>query len=220
MKHPVVSSKGGTAAKRGIKLAKIEAVIFDLGGVLIDVHLEPLRRRLERRGLPDLAEEIRRQPQAALLNSGRIGPQDFYRWVEQRYALGLTFEEFREAWCSIFSPRPAMEELVRQLAGRVRLGLLSDTDPMHWGHLCRHYRFLELFPRPVLSFQVGAVKPLEVMYQAAAESVGTAAERCFYTDDLPENVEGARRAGMRAVLFESPAQIEQLLKEENLLETA
>jgi len=65
----------------------------------------------------------------------------------------------------------------------------------------------------VLSFQAGAVKPEAKMYQLAAESVGVPAERCLYIDDLPENVEGARQAGMTAAVFESAQQVQRVLKD-------
>lgn len=192
--------------------ADIEAVIFDLGGVLIGIDLEELRRHPEMEPWAPLIPEIRRQPETVLLNSGKISPEDFYAWMRERFALQGDFEEFRRAWCGIFTPRPQMEQLVRRLAEQRPVGLLSDTEPMHWEYLRRQYRFLEVFSRPVLSFRMGAVKPAAVMYQAAAESVNVPAERCLYVDDLPENVEGARRAGMQAAVFASAEQIEHMLR--------
>ncbi len=192
---------------------KIEAVIFDLGGVLIGIDLEQLQKEPETKDWARLIPEMRRQPETVLLNRGKMLPDEFYQVMRGRFSLSGSFEDFRRAWCGIFTPRPQMEDLVRRLAGRVPLGLLSDTEPMHWDYLRRQYGFLELFQKPVLSFKAGAVKPVPNMYQLAAESVGVPAERCFYVDDLPENVEGARRAGMRAEVFESAEQIQTVLKD-------
>lgn len=190
----------------------IEAVIFDLGGVLIGIDLEELRRHRETERWVEVIAEIRRQPETILLNRGRILPSDFYAVMKERFWLRGTFEEFARAWCGIFTRRPRMERLVQQLAGRMPVGLLSDTEPMHWEYLCRQYRFLECFQRPVLSFEMGVVKPAAPMYQAAAKSVGVPADRCLYVDDLPENVEGALRAGMQAVVFKDAEQVERVLR--------
>lgn len=192
---------------------KIEAVIFDLGGVLIGIDLEQLQKEPETKDWARLIPEMRRQPETVLLNRGKMPPDEFYQVMRERFSLSGSFEDFRRAWCGIFMPRPQMEDLVRRLVGRVPLGLLSDTEPMHWDYLRRQYGFLELFQNPVLSFKAGVVKPATKMYRLAAESVGVPAERCFYVDDLPENVEGARRAGMRAEVFESAEQIQRVLKD-------
>lgn len=196
-----------------MKSARIEAVIFDLGGVLIGIDLEQLQKEPETKEWADIIPEMRRQPETMLLNRGKMPPDEYYRLMQGRFSLRGSFEEFRRAWCGIFTPRPSMEVLVRHLAGRVPLGLLSDTEPMHWDYLRRQYSFLELFRKPVLSFEAGAVKPAPKMYRLAVESVGVPAERCFYVDDLPENVEGARGVGMRAAVFESAEQVESFLKE-------
>ena len=53
----------------------------------------------------------------------------------------------------------------------------------------------------MLSFECGAMKPDEKIYQVATERAGVPPERIFFTDDLPENVEGAKKYGWDAVLF-------------------
>lgn len=200
---------------------RIEAVIFDLGRVLVNIDLDPLRKKLSRTGDPGrgqaVIEKVRNNDWIGQLNSGRISPEEFHRTLCTTYKFNWCFEEFLEGWCSIFSPNPEMEDLVRRLDGRIPLGLLSDTDPQHWDYIRRHYPIVKVFKKPVLSFQVGTCKPDPAMYRAAAESVGTLPERCFYTDDLPQNVEGARAAGMTAVVFQNADQIRRELENAGIL---
>jgi FMN phosphatase YigB (HAD superfamily) len=200
---------------------KIEAVIFDLGRVLVNIDLEPLRKKLSPSGGggdgQDLVEKVRESDLIPQLNSGKISLAQFHRALCSRYGFEWSFDFFHQAWCSIFYPSPDMEALVRDLHGRIPLGLLSDTDLSHWTWIRRHYPIVEIFEKPVLSFHVGVCKPDPAMYRAAAQSVGTPPERCFYTDDLPGNIEGARSAGMSAVLFQNADQIRQELKKYEIL---
>jgi FMN phosphatase YigB (HAD superfamily) len=200
---------------------KIEAVIFDLGRVLVNIDLEPLKKQLSSTGIinesGDLIEKVRESDLIPQLNSGKISFQQFHRSLCSRYGFDWSLDLFHDAWCSIFYPSPAMEALVRDLHGRVPLGLLSDTDLSHWTYIRRHYPIVEVFKGPVLSFQVGVCKPDPAMYRAAAQSVGLPPQQCFYTDDLPGNIEGARAAGMTAILFQDADQIRQELKNYGIL---
>ena len=199
----------------------IKAVIFDLGRVLVNINLEPLRKKLSPSGDPNegqaLIEKVRNNNLIPQLNSGQITLEEFYRTVCSRHNLQFPFEQFQEAWCSIFSPNPDTETLVRELDGKIPLGLLSDTDPVHWDYIRRHYPIVEVFTKPVLSFQVGAVKPDPAMYMAAAQSVGALPNQCFYTDDLHTNIEGAWAVGMTAVHFQDADQIRRELKNHGIL---
>ncbi len=201
-------------------MRKIEAVIFDLGRVLVNIDLEPLRKKLGPSGgsdRQDLIEKVRESDLIPQLNTGKISFEQFHLSLCSRYGFDWSLDLFRDAWCSIFYPNPQMETLIRVLHSRIPLGLLSDTDLSHWTYIRRHYPFVELFQKPVLSFQVGACKPDPAMYRAAAHSVGTPPERCFYTDDLSGNIEGARQVGMSAVLFQNADQIRQELKKCGIL---
>ncbi len=150
-------------------------------------------------------------------NTGKVGAQEFYEGLTERFGLGLGFEEFKDLWCGVFSPIAGMEELVRKLNGAYRLGLLSDTDPLHWAYLHSTYPVLSLFEKPTLSFEVGAVKPNPAIFLAAAANVDTPAERCLYIDDLPVNVAGAEAVGMEGIVFDTAVSLAEELTERGLL---
>jgi putative hydrolase of the HAD superfamily len=74
------------------------------------------------------------------------------------------------------------------------------------------YSMLNHFDRFVLSYEVGALKPSREIYQEALKHADCAPAECFFTDDIAAYVEGARRAGIDAVQFESPEQIEREMR--------
>lgn len=187
-------------------MASCRAVIFDLGRVLvrIDTGRGFLARltSLTRTADPDLL--IRRLLQDELFvdfNSGRLPPAEFHVRISRRLGLDVGYEDFRRIWCDIFQEQPGMDALLRTLAPVCRIGLLSDTDPLHWEWIRATYPYVASIPSPTLSFETGFMKPDPRAYEAAATRTGVAVGDCLFIDDLPGNVEGARRVGMDAVLF-------------------
>jgi putative hydrolase of the HAD superfamily len=73
------------------------------------------------------------------------------------------------------------------------------------------------FDAIVGSADVGAAKPAEAAYAAAARAIGVALDRCCFVDDLEANVEGARSVGMRAERFEDLDGLRALVVELGLL---
>jgi putative hydrolase of the HAD superfamily len=74
------------------------------------------------------------------------------------------------------------------------------------------YPILRHFDAYVLSYEVGAMKPEPRIYAAAIEAAQCAPQECFFTDDIPEYVEGARQAGIDAVVFEGAEALERELR--------
>lgn len=180
-------------------MGEISAVIFDLGRVLVDWDIADTIWDLilaevgpRRRAWESLYAE---------LATGRLAPEGFYRKLKERVDIRVDFERFVAGWCEIFFPMPGMEELFAEVEERVAVGLLSDTDPIHWDYLPPRYPFLKRIKKPTLSYEIGFMKPAPQAYLAAARDVGFPPKACFFTDDKQENVEGARRAGMDAVRF-------------------
>jgi glucose-1-phosphatase len=200
----------------------VQAVIFDLGRVLVGLDFSRgLPGRLAGGSGPVTDAALQRalsDPLFADFSTGRIPPEEFHRRMEARFRLGLGFEEFRRQWCDIFLPSPGMEALVRELAGRrVPLGLLSDTDPLHWAFELAENPWLGLIPRPTLSFEIGLLKPAPEGYRLAARNAGAPVEACLFVDDLERNVEGARAVGMQALRFTGVDPLRETLRELHVL---
>lgn len=195
----------------------IEAVIFDLGRVLVAIDntllVEQLFKGLDTTDLQELGRKTMSDPAMVEFNSGRMTVETFYEKMSATYHWDLDFDSFCRLWCRIFYPMNGMEEFVTQLRDRVKLGLLSDTDPLHWNHIITTWPWIADFENPTLSYQVGVMKPSAEIYLAAADNVNTPPEKCLYIDDLDINVDGARAVGMTAVRFESVKQMEKVLKE-------
>lgn len=181
----------------------IDAVIFDLGGVLVDVDA---RKGLWHRILGLRPEEMDLQKLVSndlfiRFGTGKMAPREFHAEVCRILGESWDFATFRRTWCDIFFPIPGMPELLADLGRKVRVGLLSDTEPLHWAFLTREYPFLGIIETPTLSFEIGWTKPAPECFEAASRNVGVPKERCFFTDDLQRNIDGARRAGMQAEVF-------------------
>lgn len=194
----------------------IRTVIFDLGKVLIPFDFSRGYRALEKHCSYPAAEIPKRIAATDLVprfETGLVEPQDFVAQLSRMLDLRITYQQFCEIWSSIFLPDPLIpESMLAGLGARYRLLLLSNTNAIHFGMIRESYPMLRHFDDFVLSYEVRAMKPAPAIYQEAIARAGCRPEECFFTDDIPAYVEGARKQGMDAVAFQSVAQLERELE--------
>lgn len=181
----------------------ITTILFDLGNVIVDVdHAIHCRRFSKICGhsvdelwtfmLDQLMED---------LDAGRLPADEFHHRLEERFALGLQFDQFAKIFNEIFVLKLDTVELLRELRILYRLGLVSNTNPMHWTYIKRQWAIHRMFQTSVVSFEVGAVKPEPHIYREAARRFDVSPEQCIYFDDRQDLVDGARAVGMHGVQF-------------------
>lgn len=193
----------------------IRTLIFDLGRVIVPFDFRRGYEAMSRRcGLPP--EEVRARLATDGLvrafESGRMGAREFHRRVQELLGTDVEFGEFREIWFSIFLPETLIsEEFLAKLHENHRLVLLSNTNPLHFEMIRERYAPLRHFDAFTLSYEAGAMKPEERIYAAAVEAARCAPAECFFTDDIPDYVEAARRFGIDAVVFEGQPALEREL---------
>ena len=195
-------------------MSGLQAIVFDLGNVLIRVDEARARARFAARtGKTD--QEIERYfhttPHAAELALGKLAGRRFYRIVSKDLGFDGTYEEFAEIWSDIFDPIEPMVKLASALATRLPRVILSNTNAIHVERIFADYPFLQEFDEHVLSHEVGFLKPDAAIYRLTLEKCGVEPERTLFVDDLSANVEGARAVGMRAIQFESSEQVRREL---------
>jgi HAD superfamily hydrolase (TIGR01549 family) len=194
----------------------IRTIIFDMGKVLI-----PFDFKLGYAKMANLAgcepsevpERLRQYDSVQRFESGAIEPRAFVNEINQIFGTNCEYEEFCEIWSSIFLPDTLIpESLLEALHRNYRLVLLSNTNAIHFKMVRERFPVLNHFDAFVLSHEVGAMKPSPKIYEAAVAAAQCPPEECFFTDDIPEYVQGAKQYGIDAVLFENAAQIEAELK--------
>jgi len=195
----------------------IRAILLDLGRVIVPFDFNQAYTRIEALGgIPASEVPAKLLPTGLMqrFESGEIETGDFVRQVSELCGIDVPRETFDEVWNSIFLRETIIsEELVAGLAARYRMVLVSNTNPLHFGMLWKNYPILRHFHALVLSYEVRAMKPAARIYRRAVEEAGCRPEECFFTDDVPAYVEGARAHGIDAVQFVSAAQLEQELRQ-------
>ncbi len=131
------------------------------------------------------------------LETGQIEPRDFVDQFCRLIDLRADYDQFCEIWSCIFTGTLVPESMLEGLARRYRLVLVSNTNAIHFEMIQRSYPLLRHFHDLVLSHEVGAAKPDPRIYQVALEKAGCRPGECFYTDDIPEFVDGCEGFGDR-----------------------
>ncbi len=188
------------------------ALIFDFGNVLAHFDYTRACDRLGQRiGISgkELLERARSDGFMAILKryeSGKMPAEEFSSEVCRMVGLkDLSHHEFAQEWADIFWLNEPVAELVGQLDEQgYTLVLGSNTNDLHADHFRRQFaEVLERFDRLVLSYQVGHIKPAAEFYLACAQAAGESPDQCVFIDDMPENVEGARSAGLQGVVYDA-----------------
>jgi glucose-1-phosphatase len=191
------------------------AAIFDLGRVLVNFDFARGYRAMEPL-CPYSAEEIHKRLAASHLaedfETGLVEPRDFVARMARLLDFDIEYDRFCGIWSSIFTETLIPESLLQSLASRYRLLMLSNTNAIHFQMIRETYPLVRHFHDVILSYEVGALKPRREIFERAIERAGCRAEECFYTDDIAEYVEAARRLGIDAVQFQSAAQLEGELR--------
>lgn len=139
-----------------------------------------------------------------MFETGRIDERTFMRSVCQEVDI-LPFdniEEFEELWGNIFTDA-GMSATLALIRPSMKVGILSNTDPIHWKYIQRltvtkaHF---STSPFLTTSFEMKVRKPDEKMY-AAAEKFGCEPREILFLDDLQANVDAAISYGFHAKRF-------------------
>jgi len=199
----------------------LKVVFFDLGGVVVDVHLD--------RFISALADDTGRSPEATLAAAIALRPhfdafEKGLRTVDEIYSLiRATFHfsgdlaQFTELYTGIFSSKPDVERLIEELAQKRTLSVISNTDVLHYDYLVRTLPIMSCFQKPVTSFAAQALKPDEAIFRHALAVNGVEAKEAFFIDDKPENIAAAAALGIKGVVFAGADPLRRTLKAEGIL---
>jgi len=192
---------------------KIQAIIFDIGRVLVRVDVASAIENLAR-GISLSPQEIwtaiEKDPRWQDWQEGRISPRDWHLHLSKRLGGTLSFEQFTEAWNRALDPQPLQDNsLFESLRKNYRLGLLSNTDPIHVAHLEATFDFFRYFPKSVRTYScvVGSSKPSPLVFRDALKSLRANAENAVFIDDVEPYVAAARSLGLHGIRYENPAQL-------------
>lgn len=189
----------------------IRAVLFDMDGVIRHWDDVGARRGEEAAGLPRGAIErvAYTIPEFALTQIGTVTAR---QWADA-VARALVEEHGPGAEVAAEHYFAYAGRLDREMVGlvaavrqRTTVALLSNATDQLREHLA-HHELVDAFDVVFCSAEIGVAKPDPAIFEHAAKVLGVEPAECFFTDDRPENVEGARNAGMHAEVFTSRADL-------------
>ncbi len=183
----------------------IRTIVFDFGKVVAHFDHRLTSRRLAAYTTVPEPTVFRRIYGGTLeddYESGRIRTAEFLAQVRRLCELECTEEQLVAAYSDIFWPNEGTCRLLPRLAESYPLLLLSNTNELHARQfLPQLHEPLAHFRHIIMSHQVGARKPRPEIFAHAQELAGCPPQQCLFIDDLPANVEGARRFGWQGLVF-------------------
>jgi putative hydrolase of the HAD superfamily len=198
----------------------IEVILYDLGNVILPFNHFQIAEKLSRfaRGKefqdPSKVFSYLFDFEEGAVNSyevGKVTTPQFFQSLRQFLHLDLSFEEFIPIWNDIFTENQEVSRIIRSQKDRRKLGLLSNTNPLHFDYVLSKFSIIRVFEQWILSHEVGFKKPAMEIYQRAIEWASVEPRKILFIDDMKKHVEVATSLGMQGVHFISAQQLREEL---------
>lgn len=190
-------------------LTNIDNVVFDLGGVVIDLDRERCIRSFEKSGISDAGEllgQYRQEGPFLDLETGRITAAEFFDILRRKACPGTTDEELQNAFNSFLVDLPVRRlQAIRMLRSGRRVFALSNTNPvMYNSWIASAFRAEGLtvndyFEGVVASFAEGCCKPDRRIFEILISRYGLEPGRTLFLDDSEANCRAAESTGLKSL---------------------
>ena len=199
----------------------VEALLFDLGGVVIQIDFaRAVRAWADAAGVPasELSKRFSLDAAYEAHERGELDPAAYCAHLRQTLGVEAADEPLLAGWNQIFVGEvPEVASLLASLAKAFPLYVFSNTNTAHrafWQ--ARYAGILAPFSQIFCSCDLGLRKPTTDAYLEVCKRIGVAPARIVFFDDVLENVRGAREAGLRAHQVNSAADIRAALRLEGI----
>jgi FMN phosphatase YigB (HAD superfamily) len=198
----------------------IEVILYDLGNVILPFNHFQIAEKLSR-----FSQRIEFQNPAKIFSYlfdfekgavngyevGKVSSLEFFQSLKEFLQLSLSFEEFIPIWNDIFLENQEVSQIILSQKGKWKLGLLSNTNPLHFDYILSKFPIIRVFDQWILSHEVGFKKPAIEIYQNAIEWATVEPRKILFVDDMKKHVEVAVSLGMQGIHFISAEQLKDVL---------
>ncbi|MFT5657000.1 MAG: epoxide hydrolase-like predicted phosphatase [Gammaproteobacteria bacterium] len=196
----------------------VEALLFDLGGVVIDIDFQRIFKKWSfYSGVPaeDIKAAFHVDDAYKQHERGEIEGKEYHQHLAQLLGMEISYEQFREGWNDIMvAPIDHTVGMLATLKTQLPLYALSNANTLHKQYWEETFHGeLAHFEKIFVSSDIGYRKPEPDTYQHVFDDIGIAAQNIVFFDDLIENVEAARALGVTAVQVRSSLDIEKFIAE-------
>ena len=193
-----------------------EAIVFDLGKVLVDFDYNIAARKIASGGKMSAGEVQRFIDHSPLLfrfETGLMTKEDFFSEICSATGFSGEFDEFSNYFGDIFSPIEPMIAWQSSLQQKgIPTYIFSNTNELAVRHIRQSFPFFANFSGYILSYEHGAMKPTGKLYEVVERVSGKRGQAILYLDDRAENIAAGAARNWQTILQQSPEKTLQIVR--------
>jgi len=211
--------------KKVLKIAQfeIEQIIFDLGGVLIDIDYQATERAFIELGVTDFSTHYSQLNQLELFDKfekGEISAQHFINNILKICPIGTSPNKIVAAWNAMLGKFPNEKiQLLNSLKDKIPIYLLSNTNEIHMPKVYEAWNEVStepmnsIFNELFISCEIGKRKPDVETFAWVCEKLAIEPIKTLFIDDSPQHIEGAKKIGLQTHYYQSSSEFLSFLSQ-------
>jgi glucose-1-phosphatase len=198
-----------------VELTGIKNLIFDLGGIIINIDFQLTFEAFAKASGKDVISTVRKFEGERIFSrfeKGELSPKELRSLLNQELNTSLSDDAFDHAWNALLKDIPSVRiEMLKELGKSHRLFLLSNTNSIHIAavneilHKTSGITTLDLlFEKVYYSYDIKMAKPDLEIYEYVLKQNNLNASESLFIDDNAANIEGASKAGLKTLHVKFP----------------
>ncbi|MBX9450225.1 MAG: HAD-IA family hydrolase [Taibaiella sp.] len=188
----------------------IDNIIFDLGGVILDIDYQKSTDAFRALGIPDFEKEFSQAEQSRFFErfeKGEASEQDLFDHINNISSVPLHSQDIIQAWNAMLLRIPLRRlQILQQLQLHYNTFLLSNTNSIHEAafnrmlkEVCGFQSLAVFFDKVYYSHYVGMRKPDTIIFRKILDDHQIAADRTLFIDDSPQHIASAASLGLKTL---------------------